>query len=87
MPRGIGGRIEDAFVDVKKKGEAAFVTFTTAGYPTKDGVYSLVYDPPDYSVNIIFRITHTKCFLRYTIHSHGNARGWSNSDRTWCALL
>ena len=37
MPRGMGGRIEDAFATAKEKGEAAFVTFVTAGYPTKKG--------------------------------------------------
>lgn len=37
MPRGMGGRIEEAFATAKEKGEAAFVTFVTAGYPTKDG--------------------------------------------------
>lgn len=37
MERGIGGRIEQAFESAKERGEAAFVTFVTAGYPTKDG--------------------------------------------------
>jgi hypothetical protein len=37
MERGVGGRIEDAFAAAKEKGEAAFVTFVTAGYPTSDG--------------------------------------------------
>jgi tryptophan synthase len=36
MQRGIGGRIEEAFASAKERGEAAFVTFVTAGYPTKD---------------------------------------------------
>lgn len=39
MERGMGGRIEEAFAAAKERGEAAFVTFITAGYPTKDGVY------------------------------------------------
>ena len=38
MERGVGGRIEEAFAAAKEKGEAAFVTFVTAGYPTKEGV-------------------------------------------------
>jgi hypothetical protein len=33
MERGVGGRIEAAFEAAKQKGEAAFVTFITAGYP------------------------------------------------------
>mmetsp|Transcript_16574 Transcript_16574/g.29949 ORF Transcript_16574/g.29949 Transcript_16574/m.29949 type:complete len:739 (-) Transcript_16574:72-2288(-) len=33
MQRGIGGRIENAFEAAKGRGEAAFVTFVTAGYP------------------------------------------------------
>ena len=34
---GFGGRIEEAFSASKAKGKAAFVSFVTAGYPTKDG--------------------------------------------------
>lgn len=37
MPKGMGGRIEDAFTAAKEKGEAAFVTFVTAGYPSAKG--------------------------------------------------
>lgn len=37
MERGVGGRIEDAFAASKEKGEAAFVTFVTAGYPRAAG--------------------------------------------------
>mmetsp|Transcript_13077 Transcript_13077/g.21647 ORF Transcript_13077/g.21647 Transcript_13077/m.21647 type:complete len:764 (+) Transcript_13077:41-2332(+) len=33
MQRGIGGRLEDAFASAKERGESAFVTFVTAGYP------------------------------------------------------
>ena len=40
MERGVGGRIENAFAEAKEKGEAAFVTFVTAGYPTADGKVS-----------------------------------------------
>jgi len=37
MEKGVGGRIEDAFQAAKLKGEAAFVTFITAGYPAAKG--------------------------------------------------
>ena len=37
MKRGMGGRIEEAFAAAKDKGEAAFVSFVTAGYPTPEG--------------------------------------------------
>jgi len=37
MERGVGGRIEAAFEAAKEKGEAAFVTFITAGYPSAQG--------------------------------------------------
>ena len=37
MERGVGGRIEAAFEAAKEKGEAAFVTFITAGYPNAKG--------------------------------------------------
>jgi tryptophan synthase alpha subunit len=37
MERGIGGRIEDAFSSAKTSGDAAFITFVTAGYPTAKG--------------------------------------------------
>jgi tryptophan synthase alpha subunit len=40
MERGVGGRIEDAFAAAKEQGEAAFVTFVTAGYPTAAGMYT-----------------------------------------------
>jgi len=37
MSRGHNGRIEAAFASAKDRGEAAFVTFVTAGFPTKEG--------------------------------------------------
>ena len=40
LGRGMGGRIEEAFAASKEKGEAAFVTFVTAGYPTADGRFT-----------------------------------------------
>lgn len=36
MKRGMGGRIEEAFAAAKDRGEAAFVSFVTAGYPTPE---------------------------------------------------
>lgn len=41
MKGGRGGRIEDAFRASKSKGEAAFITFVTAGYPTANGTNKL----------------------------------------------
>ena len=38
MERGVGGRIEAAFEAAKEKGEAAFVSFITAGYPAAQGM-------------------------------------------------
>eukprot|EP00986_Skeletonema_menzelii_P006613 scaffold2525_cov183-Skeletonema_menzelii.AAC.3 len=37
MERGHNGRIEEAFAQAKERGEAAFVTFVTAGFPEKIG--------------------------------------------------
>jgi len=37
MARGHDGRIEEAFAKCKERGEAAFVTFVTAGFPVKEG--------------------------------------------------
>jgi len=37
MQRGHDGRIEAAFAKCKEAGEAAFVTFVTAGFPVKEG--------------------------------------------------
>lgn len=37
MQRGHDGRIEEAFAKCKERGEAAFVTFVTAGFPVKEG--------------------------------------------------
>ncbi|KAI2509606.1 pyridoxal-phosphate dependent enzyme [Fragilaria crotonensis] len=42
MQRGIGGRIEDAFESAKERGEAAFVTFVTAGYPRSEDTPSIL---------------------------------------------
>lgn len=37
MSRGHNGRIEQAFAKCKISNEAAFVTFVTAGFPSKEG--------------------------------------------------
>jgi len=37
MSRGHDGRIEHAFAKCKERNEAAFVTFVTAGFPSKEG--------------------------------------------------
>jgi hypothetical protein len=42
MARGLNGRIEEAFASAKERGEAAFVTFVTAGFPSKDGELMLI---------------------------------------------
>jgi hypothetical protein len=42
LGRGMGGRIEDAFAASKAKGEAAFITFVTAGYPSAQGKASFM---------------------------------------------
>lgn len=44
MERGAGGRIEEAFAAAKDRGEAAFVSFVTAGYPGPEGEFVLVLD-------------------------------------------
>lgn len=41
LKRGPGGRLEDAFASAKERGEAAFVTFVTAGYPSAEGKKSM----------------------------------------------
>lgn len=37
MAKGYDGRLEASFKAAKEKGEAAFVTFVTAGYPSAQG--------------------------------------------------
>ena len=37
MKRGHNGRLEEAFATAKEKGESAFITFITAGYPRAQG--------------------------------------------------
>ena len=45
LERGMGGRIEEAFASAKERGEAAFVTFVTAGYPEKKGAFEQEHAP------------------------------------------
>eukprot|EP00542_Grammatophora_oceanica_P017594 CAMPEP_0194032148 /NCGR_PEP_ID=MMETSP0009_2-20130614/5146_1 /TAXON_ID=210454 /ORGANISM="Grammatophora oceanica, Strain CCMP 410" /LENGTH=689 /DNA_ID=CAMNT_0038672499 /DNA_START=257 /DNA_END=2326 /DNA_ORIENTATION=+ len=42
MNRGVGGRLEDAFEAAKIRGEAAFCTFVTAGYPSPKDTPSIL---------------------------------------------
>jgi len=42
MKRGHDGRIEEAFAKAKGRGEAAFITFVTAGFPTKEDTPSIL---------------------------------------------
>lgn len=42
MQRGHNGRIEEAFAKAKERGEAAFVTFVTAGFPDKEGEFVVI---------------------------------------------
>jgi len=53
MKRGRGGRIEDAFATAKDKGEAAFITFVTAGYPTKEDTPSILMGMQEGGASII----------------------------------
>lgn len=61
MQRGHNGRIEEAFAQAKARGEAAFVTFVTAGFPEKDGestlrcvvhVFALMYSRTVYILRV-----------------------------------
>jgi tryptophan synthase len=42
LKRGYGGRIEEAFASAKERGEAAFVSFVTAGYPRAEDTPALL---------------------------------------------
>jgi hypothetical protein len=53
MERGMGGRIEEAFATAKERGEAAFVSFVTAGYPSAKGRLIYIY--------IYIYILHHRC--------------------------
>jgi len=78
MERGVGGRIEDAFAAAKEKGEAAFVTFVTAGYPSAKGTRSMRFrmylaSKRIYSNPVCLVMSH--CDYRYPSPSDGYARG------------
>jgi len=53
MERGQGGRIVDAFASAKDRGEAAFITFVTAGYPTADDTPSILMGMQEGGASII----------------------------------
>ena len=80
MERGVGGRIEEAFAAAKEKGEAAFVTFVTAGYPTAAGKkidfgcgkLTSGYGIPLTWVLFLALFVSTN---RHPCYSHGHARG------------
>lgn len=77
MERGVGGRIEAAFEAAKTKGEAAFVTFITAGYPnaqgTTMGIMEECYDLP---LGLDLPTLSPFLFSRYPCFVDGNAGGW-----------
>ena len=79
MERGVGGRIEAAFEAAKAKGEAAFVTFITAGYPTAEGRFwiLLIGSLIDSRILWIQNSFHSMRFMihfRYTGYSSRHAR-------------
>jgi len=51
--RGYGGRIEEAFASAKARGEAAFVTFVTAGYPRAEDTPSILLGMQEGGASII----------------------------------
>jgi len=53
MQRGHNGRIEEAFAKAKERGEAAFVTFVTAGFPDKDDTPSILLAMEEGGASII----------------------------------
>lgn len=69
MQRGIGGRLEDAFEAAKEKGEAAFVTFVTAGYPRKEGTLMTVSPSSTRRPHL----TEACCYNPFTVTSYSNA--------------
>jgi hypothetical protein len=64
MERGVGGRIEEAFAQAKERGEAAFVTFVTAGYPTAQGTYRITiqYDTNTRWIDGLLQLSCSPCF-------------------------
>lgn len=53
MARGHGGRIEEAFAQAKEKGEAAFITFVTAGFPVKEDTPAILMAMQEGGASII----------------------------------
>ena len=53
MERGQVGRIVDAFASARDRGEAAFITFVTAGYPTSDNTPSILMGMQEGGASII----------------------------------
>ncbi|KAL7529922.1 hypothetical protein ACHAXR_003226 [Thalassiosira sp. AJA248-18] len=53
MQRGHNGRIEHAFASAKERGEAAFVTFLTAGFPVKEDTPALLLAMQEGGASII----------------------------------
>lgn len=82
MQRGIGGRLEDAFEAAKERGEAAFVTFVTAGYPRAQGRMTKmsVIECASHFLTCSDLACTLYLLFRYSRHSHGDARGRCVSD-------
>mmetsp|Transcript_3289 Transcript_3289/g.5085 ORF Transcript_3289/g.5085 Transcript_3289/m.5085 type:complete len:699 (+) Transcript_3289:258-2354(+) len=53
MQRGHNGRIEEAFAKCKEKGEAAFITFVTAGFPVKEDTPAILLAMQEGGASII----------------------------------
>lgn len=53
MARGFDGRIEAAFAKCKEAGEAAFVTFLTAGFPVKEDTPAILLGMQESGASII----------------------------------
>jgi len=53
MGRGLDGRLEAAFATAKEKGESAFITFITAGYPTAQDTPSILLSMQEGGASII----------------------------------
>jgi len=84
MQRGIGGRLEDAFESAKERGEAALVTFVTAGYPRAEGkAVPLSSYHSDMLESFSYMIS-ASCFagmnFRHSGYPVGHARGRRLSD-------
>ena len=56
LEKGMGGRVEEAFAAAKERGEAAFVTFVTAGYPAAEGWYRVAPEDDTWSYLLEFAL-------------------------------